>query len=541
MTTTDCPFCQVGPADVVWESSNVLALRDRFPVSPGHTLVITRAHRQTYFDALEAERAEIWTAVEAVKLQLDREFGPAGYNVGFNALPAAGQTVMHLHVHVIPRYTGDVPDPRGGVRGVIPGKQRYSSMPPLQIDRDIRDVTTDYRVDPFADLPAFVPGEESSFATALASAIHAAQAIDMVVAFVQPGGLRLIREDLRQALERGTHVRLLTGDYMNATSPDALRMLLALESEFPGRFVPSFFLGGGRRSFHAKAYIFVQGDHGIAFVGSSNLSHGALTDGIEWNLRTVSATQSEEFRAIRQRFERLLGSPDVQPLTKDLVDQYSERAPIPPTPDPRLQPLLPHPIQKEAMAALHNLRQDGARAGLVVMATGLGKTYLSALDFRQLGGKRALFIAHREEILAQAKDAWERIFPDRVLGMMVGDSHDPDADVIFASIQTLYRQQHLTRFDPDHFDYLVIDEIHHAAARTYRKVAGHFTPKFLLGLTATPDRMDGKSILDLCHDNLAYRAGLVRGIEAGLLVPFRYYGVRDSIDFEHIPWKGRWP
>lgn len=536
-----CPFCRIAAEDVVWESDGVLAFRDRFPVSPGHTLVITRAHRETYFDASNGERAEIWRAVELVKQQLDQEFDPAGYNVGFNAQAAAGQTVMHLHVHVIPRYEDDVADPRGGIRGVIPGKQRYEGMPPASGSTEVRDAGPAYASNPFVHLPTFVPGEEVAFSSILRQAFHVAQAVDVVVAFVQPAGVKLIREDLRQALGRGVHVRLLTGDYMNTTSPDALRMLLTLASEFPERFFPSFYLGGGRKSFHAKAYIFAQGDQGIAFVGSSNLSQGALTDGIEWNLRTVSSSQSEEFQAIRRRFEQLLRSPNVLPLTRELVEQYAERVPIPPAPDPRLQPLVPHAIQKEALASLQKLRKQGARAGLVVMATGLGKTYLSALDYVQLGGKRGLFIAHREEILTQAKDAWERVLPDRTLGMLVGDSYDHEADVVFASIQTLSRTEHLQRFAPDHFDYLVIDEIHHAAARTYRKVAGHFRPTFLLGLTATPDRMDGKSILDLCHDNLAYRAGLIRGIEAGLLVPFRYFGVRDSIDFEHIPWRGRWP
>lgn len=536
-----CPFCEIASDEKVWESEGVLALRDRFPVSPGHTLIVTRAHRETYFDATEAERAEIWRAVEEIKDQLDREFRPAGYNVGFNSREAAGQTIMHLHVHVIPRYLGDVADPRGGVRGVIPEKRRYESMPALPADHGVRDATPTYGADPFAGLPAFVPGEEVAFASVLRNALHAAQAADFVVAFVQPAGVKLIREDLRQVLGRGAQVRLLAGDYMNATSPDALRMLLALASEFPDCFFPSFYLGGGHKSFHAKSYIFVEGDHGIAFVGSSNLSHGALTDGLEWNLRTVPSGENLEFQSIRDRFERLLRSPMVQPLTKELVDRYGERARIPAAPDPRLQPLSPHPIQKEALSALAKLRRDGGRAGLVVMATGLGKTFLSALDFRQLGGSRALFIAHREEILAQAKDAWERVFPEHALGMLVGNSYDHEADVVFASIQTLSRTEHLQQFAPDHFDYLVIDEIHHAAARTYRKVAGHFAPRFLLGLTATPDRMDGKSILDLCHDNLAYRAGLIRGIEAGLLVPFRYFGVRDSINFENLPWRGRWP
>lgn len=121
----DCPFCSLAGTPLVYESERVLGFRDRFPVSDGHTLIIPRRHAVTYFDAFEEERAELWQAVEAVKRDLDRELQPDGYNVGFNAGEAAGQTVMHLHVHVIPRYRGDMADPRGGVRGVIPEKQRY--------------------------------------------------------------------------------------------------------------------------------------------------------------------------------------------------------------------------------------------------------------------------------------------------------------------------------------------------------------------------------------------------------------------------------
>jgi HKD family nuclease len=312
---------------------------------------------------------------------------------------------MHLHVHVIPRYEGDVPDPRGGVRGVIPSKQLYKAEPPSSAASIIEDRGSAFRADPFAGLSGFVAGEEAHFAPVLAEAFQAAESIDIVAAFVQPSGLNLIREDLRQALEKGASVRFLTGDYMNATNHHALRALLSLKSEFPDQFA---------------SYFFVRGREGVAFVGSSNLTAIALTNGIEWNLRTSATANKDEFNDIRNRYEALLASPQVKPLTRALIDEYSQRAPVPSKPEPKIPAPPPHSVQTEALYALQEARKDGARTGLVVMATGLGKTYLSALDFKALDGKRALFIAHREETLTQARDSWERLFPEKVTGLLIG-------------------------------------------------------------------------------------------------------------------------
>lgn len=530
----DCPFCELGSRQTVWRSDSVVAFRDLYPVTPGHTLIVTRRHCETYFDATSEEQAEIWRAIGEIKSQLDDEFSPQGYNVGFNVGAAGGQTVMHLHVHVIPRYDGDTDDPRGGVRGVIPQKQKYGDA---------------VEESPFSELPGFLGGEEDHFGPVLQRAFTLADEADVITAFVQPAGLAEIQGDIQDALARNATIRIVAGDYLNATSPDALRRLLSLQTEHPDRLQLYFFEGGGSKSFHAKAYIFRKGPHGVAYVGSSNLTRTALTTGIEWNLHAVTSGQPTRFAAIQARFESVLESPLVRPLTRELIDRYSERAQVPKAsvedaaegPEPRQAPPPPHTLQEEALAALEKLREEEVGAGLVVMATGLGKTYLSALDFQQVGGKRALFIAHREEILTQARDSWARVFPDKVMGLLLGGRQEPDADILFASVQTLARKTNLTKFSPDHFDYIVVDEFHHAAAGTYRRVLGYFEPRFLLGLTATPDRMDGAPILELCHNSLAYRAGLIRGIASKLLVPFRYFGVKDEVDFTAIPWRGRWP
>ncbi|MFI5234022.1 MAG: DEAD/DEAH box helicase family protein, partial [Gemmatimonadales bacterium] len=412
---------------------------------------------------------------------------------------------------------------------VIPAKQKPG---PAKSSAPLRSVSPTRCA--FDDLPTFVGGDDQHLLPILSDAIARAEQIDIVSAFVQPSGLLLIRERLSAALARGARVRLLTGDYLNVTSPDALREMLALMSEQPA-FSAWVYSCAGDESFHPKSYIFSRGEEGVAFVGSSNISARALQSGVEWNLRTV--VNAPLFRTVRDRFEHLLRAPNVCALTREWIDSYAERARVPPAPEARLRAPDPNPIQKEALAALIQTRAHGARRGLVVMATGLGKTYLAAFDARAMRAKRALFVAHRDEILTQARDAWAAVFPDKVVGILGGGRRERDADVLFASIQTLARAEHLRGFAPDHFDYVVTDEFHHAAASSYRKVLAHFQPKFLLGLTATPDRMDGASLLALCDDNLVYRKDLVGGIAAKLLVPFHYFGVKDGLDFAPIPWR----
>ncbi len=533
----DCPFCCLPPSALTWSSDLIVAIRDRWPVSPGHTLVLPRRHIPSYFEAGPMEQAGIWQAVHALKKLLDAQLSPApdGYNIGFNTGVAAGQTVMHLHVHIIPRYSGDMSDPRGGVRGVIPAKQKYGR---LQEHSESESSPSASALDAgvFADLPVFVPGQEKPLVQTLRRALQLAERADLISAFVQPSGLDLIVGDIEDALSRGARIRVLTGDYLRITSPDALRTLFALAEEHEG-FQAWIFSTGGALSFHPKTYIFARGDEGVAFVGSSNLSGSGLGKGVEWNLRLVRSTDKEGFWAIRARFEALLSRPETEPLTRLFIDNYGDRVPIPPAPEPRAKPPDPHKLQTAALAALAQARLDGHEAGLVVMATGLGKTYLSAFDFQQLRGKRALFVAHREEILNQARSAWSLVFPNLVLGIFMGGQHEPNADVVFASIQTLARVRHLRRFAAEHFDYIVVDEFHHAAAASYRKLIGHFQPRFLLGLTATPDRTDGASLLELCGGNLVFTSNLVEGIARKLLVPFQYFGVRDQVDFTPIPWR----
>jgi hypothetical protein len=241
------------------------------------------------------------------------------------------------------------------------------------------------------------------------------------------------------------------------------------------------------RAFHPKAYIFTQGENGTAFIGSSNLSASALTSGVEWNYRVVSSRDDAGYAEVVAAFDQLFHHPRSTSLTPDWVDRYRARRPIPRpivdaadvAPEPAAHVPGPNEIQQTALEALVATRAAGNAAGLVVLATGLGKTWLAAFDTNRPEFRRVLFVAHREEILSQALDTFRRIRPDARLGHYTGGAKDPDAEVIFASIQTLGRAGHLAAFAPDVFDYVVVDEFHHAAAASYRRLITHFRPRTL--------------------------------------------------------------
>lgn len=370
--------------------------------------------------------------------------------------------------------------------------------------------------------------------------------IDMAVSFIMKSGLALIADHLEAALQRGAHIRILTTDYLDITDPDALATLLDL-ADWPR---PSGSAGtlevkvfhDPSVSFHPKAYLFRSSYSSAAggFVGSSNLSRSGIDGGVEWNLGV------NRLAPLVDSFERLWDDRRCIPVDARWLAAYRLRRPpddAPRTPppeaavpiEPPAQPVNPWPVQIQALEALEQTRIQGFRRGLVVMATGLGKTLLAAFDSNRPDFRRVLFIAHREEILRQSRDAFRRVRPDGRFGFFLGADKDAEADVLFASIQTLHR--HLHRFESDRFDYVVVDEFHHAAAPTYRRAIESFRPKFLLGLTATPDRLDGADLLALCGNNLVFECDLVEGIRQERLAPFQYWGIKDVADYAPIPWR----
>lgn len=363
------------------------------------------------------------------------------------------------------------------------------------------------------------------------------RAVDLVVSFVMVSGLRLLQPHLDAVLDLGGRVRLLTTDYLGITEKAALQILLARCEEYGDRFQVKV-RSSGPVSFHPKGYLLGvrPGSYDAAFVGSANISASGLRDGFEWTLETRDPAAMP---AMRDSFRELWDAPDSHELTQQLVDAYvqAERAQDADVVAVALpsQPFAPTSVQREALEALTQTRVAGFGGGLVVMATGLGKTWLAAFDATRPEFRRVLFVAHREEILQQTREVFRAIRPDSTVGLVVGDQDDADADIVLATVQSLSRR--LDRLHPERFDYVVIDEFHHAAAASYRRVVNHLHPRFLLGLTATPDRADGADLLSLCEDNLVFECGLTQGIERGLLSPFHYLGVPDPVDFSPLPWR----
>ena len=351
----------------------------------------------------------------------------------------------------------------------------------------------------------------------------------LAVAFVMRSGIALLDGALRAALLRGADVRLLTTDYLDVTEPDALDVLCRLQGRFEARVWRH-----GRRSSHPKAYLFERADgSGRAFVGSANLSRMGLRDGVEWTWTVLDFDAGQPLHELRTRFDELWDGPDVHPLSPGWIDAYRARR----TPRLFTEPVAPErpaveprPAQQLALRELERLRADGHRRALVVAATGLGKTFLAAFDARD--ATRVLFVAHRDELLNQAAAAFAAVYPGRRIGHVADGRVELDRDVVFASVQTVSRAAFLAHHDLSRFDYVVIDEFHHAAADSYLRLLDALSPRFLLGLTATPFRGDHRDLLELCDGNLAYQVGLFEAIALGWLVPFRYFGVADTVVYD---------
>ena len=370
-----------------------------------------------------------------------------------------------------------------------------------------------------------------------------ASKIDIIVSFLMESGVRMILKDLKAALDRSVPVRILTGNYLGITQPSALCLI---KKELGNR-VDLRFYNDKERSFHPKSYIFHYDNMGEIYIGSSNISKSALTSGIEWNYRFNSLGDKKNFDLFYAAFVDLFENHslviDDQELTrysknwhkpavsKDLA-KYDDLEDVS---DAKTEMLFqPRGVQIEALYALQDSRAEGATKGLVQAATGVGKTYLAAFD--SVKYKRVLFVAHREEILKQAAASFRNVRQSDDYGFFYGKQKDTDKSVIFASVATLGRSEYLTEefFAPNYFDYLVIDEFHHAVNEQYRRVVNYFKPQFLLGLTATPERLDGKNIYEICDYNVPYEISLKEAINKGALVPFHYYGIYDETDYSSL-------
>lgn len=373
--------------------------------------------------------------------------------------------------------------------------------------------------------------------------INKANKIDVIVSFLMTSGVKLLIKQLKRAVNRGARLRILTGNYLGITQPEALYLLRReLGYDFQLRMY-----NDSTRSFHPKAYIFEFDNCRTIFVGSSNISKSALTSGIEWNYCLQEEKDPDNYKIFCATFEELWCNHSLV-MDDDALHSYSKAWHRPAvykdmqhqlyddSDDVTNDRLLyePRGAQIEALYALNNLRQDGGIKGIVQAATGIGKTFLAAFDSQ--GFDRVLFVAHRKEILEQAAKSFRCIRPDKTAGFFMSEYKENDTDFVFASVATLGQPEYLNSkyFDKEDFDYIVIDEFHHAVNKQYKNIIEYFKPKFLLGLTATPERMDGRDIFALCDYNVPYEINLAEGINKGMLAPFRYYGIYDDTDYKKI-------
>lgn len=521
---TSCPICDIRDSDCLLATDWSRMYWEKPGLGTGRIVVALRRHVLSLLDATETERVSLFDGIASARLHIEAWNPPDGYEIRLNSKADVTWPMPHLHALVIPRFSGvDLERVLGQVSSASPAATHSVVLSRQQLPH----------------VRALISGGADPLLPHLIAHLATALRVDIIVAFAMASGVRLIEEHLRDVLARNGRVRILTGDYLSVTEPEALFRLLDLGPRLELR---AFVCAG--QSFHPKSYLIIDHDgSGTALVGSSNLSQTALRNGIEWNYRIIRSSDETGFHTVQDEFELTFKAPQTVAVDVTWIESYAARrlvsAPINTgvPEEPFLPPPSPHEIQREALDALRDTRKEGNAAGLVVLATGLGKTWLSAFDADQAGACRILFVAHREEILDQAMRTFRAIRPRAVLGKYTGTERTIEADVTFASIQALSRRAHLSRFAPDTFDYIIVDEFHHASAASYRRLLDHFTPAFLLGLTATPARTDGADLLALCGDNQVYSCDLARGIRRGLLAPFDYYGVPDDVDYANIPWR----
>ena len=386
--------------------------------------------------------------------------------------------------------------------------------------------------------------QQQKILSSLLDELSTCEAFDFSVAFINESGLACILQTLEQLGEYNIPGRILTTNYLNFTSPGALSKLL----EFPNIEVRAFTKGG----FHPKGYIFRQSNYYSIIIGSANLTASALNMNQEWSIKFLSCNDGQIVFSVRDEFERVWAQ--AEKVTPDWITDYSIDYNLKKTKLNSVskefakeleaeisdeivskqisesvedEEIVPNSMQQEAMNAIAELREKGKNKALLIAATGTGKTYLSIFDVIQSGAKKVLYIAHRDMILEKSEKSFRTLIQNISTGFLKGSQKDLSADFIFASIFTLAKDENLRLFSPEHFDYIIIDEVHHAGAKSYQKVINYFKPEFLLGLTATPERTDGFDIFSMFENNIPYEIRLQKALEENLLCPFHYYGISD--------------
>lgn len=403
------------------------------------------------------------------------------------------------------------------------------------LEKSLRKAFIDYQVDISSKHEAKVlfnePEQKEYVMNTLQQELSTCHDFFFSVAFITQSGLNTIKSYLSDLNDRGVCGRIVTSNYLFFNSPHVFEDLLKIPN-LKVRISP-------KDGFHSKGYLFNHTDYHSLIIGSSNLTMTALKLNYEWNLRLTSLEHGDILQKISKHMEEVWK--ESIPLTNDWIHQYKkiyktektnqDFSKIEEQPEYIIDTKKPIPntMQRTALKNLEQLRQTGEKKGLIISATGTGKTYLGAFDVAQFQPEKMLFIVHREQILNKAKESFFDVIggaPDD-FGILSGNSKDIHAKYLFATIQTISKDDYLENFGKNYFDYILIDEVHKAGATTYQKVIDYFEPEFLLGMTATPERTDHFNIFELFDYNIPYEIRLQDAIEENLLCPFHYFGVTD--------------
>lgn len=367
--------------------------------------------------------------------------------------------------------------------------------------------------------------------------IPSADRIDCIMAFIRRSGIRPMLEALKRHCEAGRLLRVLTTSYTGSTEVEALEQLRDIGAEVRVSYDNS------ATRLHAKAWLFYrESGFATAYIGSSNLTHSAQVNGLEWNVRFSAARNRSVISKVEAAFDTYWNSDEFAKFNRDEFAERSKRN----SDLPYLSPieLRLEPFQERLLEQIALSRMAGRHRNLLVSATGTGKTVMAAVDYARLREhlprSRLLFVAHRREILQQSIATFRHAIRNNAFGeLWVGGSRPTMFDHVFAAVQSL-RLADLNNLNPTHFDVVIVDEFHHAEAPSYRALLEHLKPLELLGLTATPERADGLPVLNWFDDRIAAELRLWDAIDQQRLVPFIYYGVADHLDFRNVPWhRGR--
>lgn len=345
------------------------------------------------------------------------------------------------------------------------------------------------------------------------------------VAFLTTGGVATIINVLHELEQKGVQGKIVVSQYLNFTQPEALRRLLQFEN-IELKIATNV-------DAHSKGYLFRKKDHFSLIVGSSNLTQNALASNKEWNLQVSAIEDSKIIHKVQQEFESDFNS--ATPVTLEFIHEYEKiyerkRITLSELDEEKIfeNSIEPNAMQTTAISNLADIRSEGKNKALIISATGTGKTFLAAFDAQSQQPKRLLFVVHRLNIAKKAMKTFEKVFSgQKSMGIYSGNKRELDKDFLFSTVQTISKLEHLKVFEPNHFDYIIIDESHRAGAQSYKNLTEYFSPKFLLGMTATPERTDGADIFRLFDHNIAYEIRLNDAMEEQMLCPFHYYGVSD--------------